>query len=331
MKKWQSKLNADPLPWLLSAGSWTRYRCRLDLMDQSADEPEMKNIYAEMTGDPRTKELSALASQWFPECVTGHNVPRLSHYLLNTLVEFGIHAHDPLLVPVIDKVFQHFENGNFAIRQTLPKKGKGFGKPDPSADEWHAMPCDSPLITYSLARAGMRHALVSQNVQNLKQHWRTNQGWFCHFFFVEGQYKKLNIGCPMAGLLALQVFSLFPDLDGSVYAQNAYAPVRYHRDSGKSLYYFGRSKKFRTFKYPFVWYNALYLADVLTRFTFLKNDPLVVELVQWIEKAQDADGRFKPTSMFRFYKDWDFADKKQPSPWITLLCCRILRQYYGDE
>jgi len=133
----------------------------------------------------------------------------------------------------------------------------------------------------------------------------------------------------MAGLFALEVFSLIPELKESAAAKNAYTPLEFHKDYGKSMYYFGRSKKFWTLKYPFVWYNALYLAEVLTRFEFLKNSELVKELIAWIENSQDEDGRFKPTSMFRAYKEWEFADKKQASGWITFLCCRILKNYYG--
>ena len=84
----------------------------------------------------------------------------------------------------------------------------------------------------------------------------------------------------MAGLMALQVFSRIPELKESEFARNACAPIKFHKDSGKSLYYFGRSKKFWTLKYPFVWYNALYLAGVLTRFESLKNYELVKELIE---------------------------------------------------
>lgn len=72
----------------------------------------------------------------------------------------------------------------------------------------------------------------------------------------------------------------------------------------------------------------MYLADVLTRFDFLKDEPVVKELIDWIIDSQDENGRFKPTSVFMNYKGWDFADKKNSSPWITFLCCRILKQYY---
>lgn len=58
----------------------------------------------------------------------------------------------------------------------------------------------------------------------------------------------------------------------------------------------------------------MYLADVLTRFDFLKKEKLVKELIDWIEKSQDENGRFKPTSMFIDYKGWGFANKKESSP-----------------
>jgi hypothetical protein len=132
----------------------------------------------------------------------------------------------------------------------------------------------------------------------------------------------------MAGLMALRVFSQLDALRESAAAKNAFAPLKFHREFGKTLYYFGRSQKFWTLKYPFVWYNALYLADVLTRFDFLKGDPLVKEIVSWIESSQDHEGKFTPTSMYMAYKGWDFADKKAPSPWITFLCCRVLKRWY---
>ena len=131
----------------------------------------------------------------------------------------------------------------------------------------------------------------------------------------------------MAGLEALELFSLVQDEADDTILRNAFRPLQYHKDYGKSLYYFGRSKKFWTFKYPFVWYNALYIADILSRFDSFKEELLLKEIVDWILASQDGEGRFRPTSMFMNYKDWDFADKKNTSPWMTYLCCKILKQY----
>jgi hypothetical protein len=34
-------------------------------------------------------------------------------------------------------------------------------------------------------------------------------------------------------------------------------------------------------------------------------------------------GRFTATSMYHSWKGWSFADKKNPSPWLTFLAQRI--------
>jgi hypothetical protein len=326
---WQQRLNADPLSWLLTSQPWIRYRTLTDLMGKSADDPEVQDTKQALLNHPNVQALIEQTAEWFPTSITRHNVPTLSHYKLRMLTDFGLTKDDPGLADIIDKATAHTENQMPAARQTLPEQGKERKKRDPQADEWHAMPCDAPILLYSLLRVGVNTPQVQQSIETLAKRWHTPQGWFCDFFFVRGMFKKLQIGCPMAGLMALEVFSQVPELKESEAARNAYAPLKYHRDSGKSLYYFGRSKKFWTFKYPFVWYNALYLADVLARFDFLKEEELVRKLVNWIEQSQDDQGRFTPTSMFMPYKGWDFANKKEPSPWITFLCCRTLKQWYG--
>ncbi len=325
---WKSVLKDNPVPWLMNSTPWTKYRTLVELLERPSNDRDVAGAKAELLGHPKVQCLLTESMNWFPESITRHNVPVLSHYRLRMLADFGLSVEIPELEQLAETIMKKRENDCFAIRQTLPQSRADMGKHHPEADEWHAMPCDSPLLTYTLYKLGVRDALIQDSVRKIADFWQTPRGWFCHFFFVEGQFKKHQIGCPMAGLQALEVFSLLPELKESEYVRNAFAPLQYHRDSGKSLYFFGRSKKFWTLKYPFVWYNALYLADVLTRFDCLKSSSLVKELIDWILGSQNEAGRFTPTSLFMLYKGWDFADKKTPSPWITFLCCRILKQYY---
>lgn len=329
--EWKTKLNADPIPWLLESNPWTRYRTMIDLLDYPVDNDDITDTLSNLVSHPQIQQLMDTAGQWFPQSVTRHNVPTLSHYTLATLVEFGLTVKHPLIKKLVDKVLMKWEDGAIAIRQTLPEKGNGFTKPDPNADEWHAMPCDSPLITSVLLEAGVNDNRLDKSISLIQKRWSDPNGWFCHFFFVEGQFKKMQIGCPMAGLLALHLFSRTAMTVPKDIILNAFAPLDFHFKSGKSLYFFGRSKKFWTLKYPFVWYNALYLADVLTRFEILKTKPMIKELIDWLLSQQNDEGRFKPTSMFMTYKGWDFANKKEPSPWMTMLCCRILKNYYEEK
>jgi|GEM_PF-1395970 len=330
--KWQEKLNNNPIPWLLESNPWTKYKTLMDLMDAPSSSLKVKKTKQELCSNAKIKNLIKETSDWIAKAPTRNNDPKISYFKLRMLTDFGLNIKDTGLQQIATKATKHTENNMFAIKGILPKrpkKGEKFIKPDLDTNEWHASPCNSPMITYALLKLGYKNAEVKKAVETLKDKWTTKQGWFCHFFFVDSMFKKLQIGCPMAGLVALEVFSLIPELKESLYAKNAYEPLKFHREYEKSIYYFGRSKKFWTLKYPFVWYNALYLADVLTRFNFLKKEKLVKELIDWIEKSQDVNGRFKPNSMFMDYKVWDFADKKEPSPWITFLCCRILKRWYA--
>ncbi|HEX2921512.1 MAG TPA: hypothetical protein VHO50_10150 [Bacteroidales bacterium] len=323
MNNWLQKLNDNPIYWLLESNSWTNYRVLIDLLDKPEDSTEVIKAKKQLGNDLLVAGLINDSNQWFPVNATRHDDSKLAHYKLRLLSDLGFTKEDSRIQPIIEKAIEHNENGLFTIRQTLPVKGS-----IPGTEEWHALPCDSTILTYILLKLGFNNDLTAKNVEHLKEKWTTNQGWFCNLSFVNGQYKKLQTGCPMAGLMALEVFSLIPELKESTYSHNAYEPLKFHKEYGQILYYFGRSKKFWTLKYPLVWYNALYLADVLTRFDFTKDEPLLKDLIAWIEQSQTKEGRFIANSMFTNYKGWDFADKKLPSPWITFLCCRILKRHY---
>ena len=161
--------------------------------------------------------------------------------------------------------------------------------------------------------------------------WLGGEHWFCHFFFVENQFKAHDAACPMAGLMALDLFSRTGHTQNETLIERCFHPLEYHKNLGKNLYFFGRSKKFWTFKFPFVWYNALYLTDVLTRFPQLHNTPVVNELIDWVLAGRTQDGTWKATSVFKPFKDLDFGQKRNPSAWITYLCLRILKQRFGKH
>lgn len=333
MDIWQEKLNGDPIPWLLSSNPWTKYASMVNLLNISPASLEAKEAKKNLLEHPLVIEQIKETGQWLTKAATRNSNANISYFKLRMLSDFGLNIHDAGIEQIIKKAISHNIEDMFAVRGRTPdmqKQGKEYIPSDPYANIWHVSPCNSPVITYSLLALEYTGDEVINAVKALQEKWVTPQGWFCHFFFVESQYKKLQAGCPMAGIMALDVFSLIPELKESKYAQNAFEPILFHRDYGKTLYYFGRSKKFWTMKYPFVWYNALYLADVLTRFDFLKGNELVENLVDWIESSQDNNGRFTATSVFLPYKEWDFNNKKEPSPWITYLCCKILKQWYNS-
>lgn len=332
MKNWIEKLNDNPVEWLLRSNPWTKFRTLTDLMDLNESDDKVVAAKSDLINHENIISLAQETKDWLTISATRNSDPKITYFKLRALADFGLKNTDLDLQETVDKASEHVIENMFGVRgQTpeRPRKGEKYEKTDLEADVWHISPCNSPVITYALMELGVKNELVNNSIQALKDKWINNEGWFCHFFFVDSQFKKLQIGCPIAGLQALDVFSKVLELKESKHSKFAFEPIKFHKEYGKTLYYFGRSKKFWTFKYPFVWYNALYLADVLTRFDFLKDQPVVIELIDWILKSQDKDGKFKPTSVFMNYKGWDFSNKKEPSPWITFLCCRILKQYFN--
>jgi hypothetical protein len=71
------------------------------------------------------------------------------------------------------------------------------------------------------------------------------------------------------------------------------------------------------------------VADVLSHFPFIYADPRFKEMLSAVVEHVDSDGRYRPGSMYKAWKDWEFADKKNPSDWITFLVERILKRVNG--
>ncbi|MFP4016647.1 MAG: hypothetical protein ACLFUI_06410 [Halanaerobiales bacterium] len=327
MSNWKSVLNDDPIDWLLESNPWTRHMTLIELLGEPKGSEKASIARKDLKEHPLVSKLLKDTEEWFISPSMRHDDSKMPHYKLKMLADFGFTKSDEDIKRIIEVVTQHTDNNLYAIKQSPPQKVKS-DKEKKESKEWHALPCDSPLISTTLYRLGDRSKELEETIDIIKDKWMNETGWFCNLFFVKSQYKKHQIGCMMAGLQALELFSLVPDMEEKP-IQNALHPLKFHRKYGKSLYYFGRSKRFWSFKYPFVWYNALYLAEVLTRFEFLKDEELLREIIDWIIDSQDDKGRFGPTSMFRHYSKWDFANKKEVSPWITYLCCKILKRYYN--
>ena len=266
MDHWKTKLSADPIPWLLESNPWTRYRTMTDLIELDGSNPDMIKTKTELLQAEQVQKLAHEVKDWISIAPTRNNDSKISYFKLRMLADFGVRQEDLDLSVVIEKATRNVIEDMFAIRGELPEKhskAAKYKKPDLKTDVWHVSPCNSPAITAALLGLGVQSEPLDSAVTALKYRWADKIGWFCHFFFVESQHKKLQVGCPIAGLMALDVFSRIPDLRESDQARQAFEPIKFHKDFGKTLYYFGRSKKFWTFKYPFVWYNALYLAYVL--------------------------------------------------------------------
>ena len=134
--------------------------------------------------------------------------------------------------------------------------------------------------------------------------------------------------CPMATTYVLKALALVPETGSSAAVTAGIDALLGHweHQADYKLKMFGIGTDFRKLKYPFVWYDILHVADILTRFPPARSDPRLPDMVREITDQADDDGRYRAGSMYRAWQDWSFADKKQPSPFLTLLVMRIERR-----
>lgn len=91
-------------------------------------------------------------------------------------------------------------------------------------------------------------------------------------------------------------------------------------------YIFYMGTDFRKLKAPFIWYDVLHVFEVLSQFKWLKADARLQDMSSLIEAKADSEGKFTAESEWQAWRGWEFAQKKQPSRWLTYLVLRALKR-----
>lgn len=314
--------------WLLSSDEpWTRYRTQVDLLGLPDGVAEVRTARAAMLAHPQVRGLVEQAAQWPGYALKRHNDAAHPLYALSTLVDFGLRADDPGMAEILDAVLAHQSNeGAFQTKLRLYKQFGGL------EGEWMTwMACDAPTLLYVLLAMGMvDDPRVQKALDHLVSQVQDN-GWRCAAAPELGNFKgpgKREDPCPIANVYALKALSQVPKLLESPVARRGSEMLLGHwvQQGGRKLYLFGIGTDFRKLKYPFVWYDVLHVADVLSRFPGVHEDQRFLRMVHTIWHQADGHGRFTAGSMYRAWSGWSFADKKEPSPWLTLLALRIRRR-----
>jgi len=322
----------ETVNWLLSSPEpWTRYRTLVDLLDRPADDADVRAARAEMVADPQVQSLVAHAATWGSQPCTRHNDAGHALYALTTLVDFGLRAHDPGMASVVNAILAHqAPEGAFQTLLNIPRNFGGSGE-----DTWAWIACDAPTVLYALLGLGLG---PDERVQRAVDHLVSlvdENGWRCVGSPDIGRFRgpgRKDDPCPIANVYALKAIAAAaehgrPDLlTGDAARAGAEMLLSHWQHRGeRKMYLFGIGTDFRKLKYPFVWYDILHVTHVLNRFPFVHVDPRYRAMVEAITARADADGRYTPTSMYKAWKGWSFADKKTASPWLTFLAERIVR------
>ncbi len=314
---------ADALDWILESDEpWARYRV---LADIGAELDRVEKARLDMLDHPAIKTLVARAAEWPGYALKRHNDAAHPIYAVSTLADFGLTQGDPGMDEVTERILDHFDGEGFESLLWLPK----FLTKDEDDERMAWMLCDGPTLLYSLLSFGLvSHPNVQTGVAALIDRvddnaWRCGAAASIPKFGGPG---RKGDTCPMATTYVLKALSLagdHPGRDEAVAAGVEALLSHWENQKEYKLKMFGIGTEFRKLKYPFVWYDLLHVADVLSRFDAVHSDKRFAEMVGELTTKADGDGRYTAESMYRAWKDWSFADKKRPSPWLTALVLRI--------
>jgi hypothetical protein len=193
------------------------------------------------------------------------------------------------------------------------------------------MLCDAPLLVYSLIKMGYGDSPDIIKARDYLVKLGAENGYPCAATKALGRFHgpgKRGLSCPYATLLMLKLLSINEEDRNSNYAKNAIDSLLGLWENSRELhpFIFYMGTDFRKLKAPLIWYDIMHLADTLSNYRYAINDPRFNEIVYVIQNKADPEGKFTPESVWRAWKDWDFGQKKIPSPWLTFLVYRILKR-----
>jgi hypothetical protein len=319
-------MSAQLIPWLVQSDEpWTRYRTLVDLLGRPDDDADVEAARAQMVAHPQVRNLVAKARTWPGPALKRHNDATHPIHALTTLADFGRRADDPGVDGALAPVLAH-QSGEGAF-QTQVNVSKSFG--GTGEDTWSWMLCDAPALLYVLLAMGFGDdPRVQRAVDHLVELVDDN-GWRCVVAPELGKFRgpgRRADPCPIANLYALKALTQVPDLLESPAAQSGAEMLLWHweHQRERKIYMFGIGTDFRKLKYPFIWYDILHVVDTLSRYPFVRRDPRFQEMVGTIAAQADKEVRYTASSAYQAWKGWSFADKKNPSPWLTYLVARLL-------
>jgi hypothetical protein len=311
--------------WLLEGEPWVRYLTRTTLMDLTESDPQVIEDRTSMLGHPRISAILSESLNWPGQVVNGHKNAALIYHKLAFMADLGFDRSVPEIEQISEKIMSHDSNkGPFQVVMNIPKHFGGTGE-----DAWTWALCDAPILVEVLCRFGYSEdPRVQKAILYLDGLARSN-GWPCTGDDELGKFRgpgRKEDPCPYATfimvklLTAVRRYYTSPNL--LIGADILLHLWESSREQHPYMFFMGTD--FRKIKLPFIWYDILHMATVLSKIREIRNHPALNEMVNIIQSKQNSDGLFIPESVYQAWKEWDFGQKKEPSRLLTLFAYRVL-------
>ncbi len=319
-----------PIDWLLEGEPFVEYRTRLDLLGQAEEEATVRSARSSMLADPRLIDLVNDLTAWPGKVIASHKSSSQPFHKLTYIADLGLNTGDDGVDKIVSAILEHrSDEGPFQLPMNVAQHYGGTGE-----ETWAWALCDAPLLVYALAKMGMSEdRAVRAAIDHLSALVRDN-GWPCVVSKELGTFRgpgRKDDPCPFATLAMLKALAEFEDLrEEPACRVGAETLLTLWSESKKRHpYMFYMGTDFRKLKAPFVWYDLLHVLDVLSRFSRVADDPRLRGMLSVLEQKADEGGRFRPDSVWTPWRDWEFAQKREASRWVTFLAWRIVKRVGG--
>ena len=320
-------LPGDPLPWLLDAPEPAAvWIARTALLGLPPGDPDVAAARDAVLADDATLALIDRIPAWGePLALPGHDSPLFAPNLLELLATMGVGAGDhPRIERTLDAMLAgRVDDGRlatFATSRVTP------------AGAWSALLCDTHAIVAVLVRYGrgddpiVRGALdrMADGVVETAD----GAAWPCvPWGGFRGPGRKGD-RCPQVTLEALAAFGRMSAARRTpavlAAARDALEPWRRRGDAVP--YMFGHGARFKTVKWPGLWYGALRTVETLALHpdvwrgtdARLEDRRSMAEILACLVAYNvAADGTVTPRSCNRGFEGHSFGRKDAPSPYAT--------------
>ncbi len=312
------------IDWLLQGEPYIEYATRVQLLGESTDSPAAAAARKAALSHPQVISVLDELSLWEGQKVVSHKSAGLLMHKLGFLADIGLDASVPQIGQVLRMIMNHISpEGVVQVIAEIPVHFGGTGGPF-----WAWCLCDAPVVMSALIRLGVDPGELGKGIEHLVSLARDN-GFPCATQDVirfRGPGKKGD-PCPFATLAMLKLLAA-AGLEGSREAASGTECLLglWERSREEHPYIFYMGTDFRKLKAPLVWYDILHAADVLSRFPHILRDERLLDMVSVITGKADSEGRYTPESVWQAWKGWEFAQKSQPSRWLSFLVLRILKR-----
>ena len=322
---WRSKLNGDPLPWLLEPENPSvRYFALRDLLDRDQTDPEVQAARASiMETDPvRTILANRQPDGYWAKPGPGYSPSYTSTvWQVIFLADLGADGTDERIRTSCEYVLGH-----------LQAKSGGLSSNGTPSGVWHCLngdllraflalglPADDERVQRALD--WQTGAILGDGVAYYKS-GTTGPGFRC--------VANSALPCAWGAVKALKAFSLVPpDSRTPRLRQAVDAGISFllGYDLARADYPYQERINSNWFKFG---YPLSYTSDILEALDVLARlgqarDQRLSSAIEFMLSKQDSEGRWKLEHTLNSKMWIDIERKGQPSKWVTLRALRILK------